>query len=98
MTEGPEGKTEGKDACSHNGAQNDRHTARLRLIKPEINHVADAIIAASCRNLVKLEIPRAHLQEPLCCGPRVAPHVMVNYTVVNDVTGEAELPSPIAVL
>src|SRR5258707_13888957 len=31
-------------------------------------------------------------------GPRVAPHVMVNHAAVDDVTGEAELSGPVAVL
>src|SRR6266851_1344513 len=99
VTNGPDGKIQGSGERSHDAPERwcRSHARRLVLIKPEINHVAHAVIAAGWRKLKKPEAHRTELVEPLF-GPGGASYVMMDHAVVDDVTGEAELPSPVAVL
>src|SRR6266436_1136607 len=82
---------------SHNTAQSRSYAAGLVLVDPEINHIAHAVITTGRRNLVKPEADRTELVQTLF-GPGNAPHVMEDHAVVYDVTGQAELPRPVAVL
>src|SRR5216684_1325967 len=66
-------------------------------MQPEIDPVSRAIIAAGRRKLIRTEAARTKpIERP--CGPGGASYVMVDHTVVDDVTGEAELPGTVAVL
>src|SRR5216684_2603438 len=88
--------------CQRSNTPNDPvewqgQAAGLALIKPEINHVAHAIIGTGWRSLIKRQAERTESVEPWF-GPGGASYVMVDHAVVDNVAGEAELPGTVAVL